>query len=459
MDYRTYTLRNFREIPQLKKVPKKELEEIEVVGRVLPFKTNNYVVDKLIDWENYAEDPMYRLNFPQRDMLGKRHFRTIERLIESDADRSRIAHAANEIRAELNPHPAGQREYNVPTYQGEPLRGIQHKYRETVLFFPSQGQTCHAYCTFCFRWPQFTGMSELKFSMSQTEQLIGYLREHPEVTDILFTGGDPMVMSAGTFARYIDALLEADLPNLKNIRIGSKTLAFWPYRYVTDHDAGELLSVFRKITDHGKHLAFMAHVSHPVELSTAIVQEAVEKILQTGAQIRTQSPIMDHINADVSVWAQMWKKQVSLGMIPYYMFIARDTGARDYFSIPLVRAWRIFRQAYSRVSGICRTVRGPSMSANPGKVLIHGVTELNGEKVFVLSFIQARKREWVGRPFLARYDEQAQWLTDLKPVFGKSEFFYTREFRQMLNLDNESRALLADELREFFNRSSGNWQS
>jgi KamA family protein len=455
MDYRTYTLRNFREIPQLEAVPEEKLNDVDVVARVLPFKTNNYVVDELIDWDNYASDPIFLLNFPQRDMLSGEHYRAISKLIRSGADRTRISRAADEIRTELNPHPAGQREYNVPVFRGELLKGIQHKYRETVLFFPSQGQTCHAYCTFCFRWPQFTGMSEMKFAMRQTEHLVAYLREHPEVTDVLITGGDPMIMNAGSFARHINTLLEADLPSLKNIRIGTKTLSFWPYRYVTDPDAKDLLAVFRKITDSGKHLAFMAHVSHPVELSTDIVEEAVSRIRNTGAQIRTQSPVMDHINADSGIWARMWKKQVSLGMIPYYMFIARDTGARNYFSVPLVRAWRIFREAYSRVSGICRTVRGPSMSANPGKVQIVGVADLHGEKAFVLNFLQARKKEWVGRPFFARYDEHAEWLTDLEPVEGKSEFFYTGEFRRMLNLDNDSRALLAGELKDFFERCSG----
>jgi len=392
MDYRAYTLRNFRDITQLKSLPKEKLFDIDVVGSVLPFKTNNYVINELIDWKNFDQDPMFCLNFPQKEMLQPEHFDMMAKLIRSGADKSQINRVANEIRVELNPHPAGQLEYNVPEYNGEPLPGVQHKYKETMLFFPSQGQTCHAYCTFCFRWPQFTGLSDLKFAMKQTDLLIGYLSEHPEISDILFTGGDPMVMSSKNFSQYIDALLEADLPNLKNIRIGTKTLAFWPHRYVTDPDAGELLSVFRKIVDHGKHLAFMAHFSHPVELSTDIVKEAVAKIRETGAEIRTQSPIMNHINADPDIWADMWAKQVSLGMVPYYMFVARDTGAKDYFSIPLVDTWKIFRDAYSKVSGICRTVRGPSMSANPGKVQILGVTEVNGEKVFVLNFLQARRQ-------------------------------------------------------------------
>jgi hypothetical protein len=164
---------------------------------------------------------------------------------------------------------------------------------------------------------------------------------------------------------------------------------------------------------------------------------------------------MDHINADPGIWADRWEKQVHLGMIPYYMFIARDTGAREYFSLPLAETWRIFRSAYSRVSGICRTVRGPSMSANPGKVQVVGVSTVRSEKVFVLNFLQARKKEWVGRPFFARYDEQAEWLTDLKPAFGEEEFFYTREFRRMLRIEDDTMGIYAEELREFFRRCSG----
>ncbi len=457
MNYQTYTLRNFKEIPQLKNVPEEYLFNIDVVGNVLPFKTNNYVVNELIDWDNYAEDPMFCLNFPQKEMLKSDYFESMAGLIRAGADKNQISRMANEIRFDLNPHPAGQLEHNLPTYKGEILPGIQHKYRETALFFPSQGQTCHAYCTFCFRWPQFTGISNLKFAMKQTDQLIGYLSEHPEVSDVLITGGDPMVMSAKNLAVHIDALLDADLPGLKHIRIGTKTLAFWPYRYLTDPDADEILDIFRKIVDRGIHLAFMAHVSHPIELSTTATQEAIGRILKTGAQIRTQSPVLNHINASADIWARMWKKQVSLGMIPYYMFIARDTGAKEYFALPLAKTWQIFRKAYGQVSGICRTVRGPSMSANPGKVQIVGVAEVNGEKVFVLNFLQARNKEWVGRPFFAAYSEKAEWLNELKPAFGKSEFFYSREFRRMLKIEEDSMGIYSEELEYVFRKCSGKW--
>lgn len=432
MKYRVFTLHNFRTIPQISLLPEEEKFVIEVVGHVLPFKTNNYVIDELIDWNNYKTDPCYILNFPQKGMLEPDDFDHMAGLLKSGADNLTIKREAFKIRERLNPHPAGQLEYNVPELNGVRLTGVQHKYNETILFFPSQGQTCHAYCTFCFRWPQFTGMNELKFAMNQIGYVIEYLRQHPEVTDILFTGGDPMVMKAKVLDTYITKLLEADLPHLQNIRIGSKSLTFWPYRYLTDEDADDVLRVFEKVVNAGKSLAFMAHFNHYREMRTDAVREAIKRIRATGAQIRTQSPLLNNINADPEVWSTMWKTQVQMGLIPYYMFIARDTGAQKYFGVPLAKAWDIFQKAYIKVSGIARTVRGPSMSCTPGKIRIIGTTEIKGEKAFVLEFIQGRNSNWVCRPFFAKYDKEALWIDDLQPAFGNENFFFEEDLSEIL---------------------------
>ena len=397
---------------------------MEVVGNVLPFKTNNYVVEQLIDWDNVPNDPMYVLTFPQKGMLIPEHYDKMASTLRSGADKKEIARVANDIRLQLNPHPAGQMELNVPQLKdGTKLYGMQHKYDETCLFFPSQSQTCHAYCTFCFRWPQFVGMDEMKFAMREGEQLVQYLKEHPEISDVLFTGGDPMIMKASMFSVYTDALLDAKLPNLKTIRIGTKAISYWPYKFLTDSDADETLKNFEKIVKSGTHLAIMAHFNHLAELSTDPIKEAIKRIRNTGAQIRTQSPLLAHINDDANMWAEMWQKQVSLGCIPYYMFVVRDTGAQHYFGVPLVKAEKIFRTAFRKVSGLARTVRGPSMSATPGKVHVLGVSEINGQKVMALQLLQGRESEWVGVPFFAKYDENAIWLDDLKPAFGERFFF------------------------------------
>lgn len=433
MKYNSFMLHNFRNIPQVQSISSEIIEAIEVVGSVLPFKTNNYVVDNLIDWNNVPNDSMFKLTFPQRDMLLPHHYDFMERVIKSGADKKALKEAANKIRLQLNPHPAGQLEYNVPMIEGDKLYGMQHKYRETVLFFPSQGQTCHAYCTFCFRWPQFVGMNDLKFASKEAEHLLKYVQAHEEVSDVLFTGGDPLIMKTKHLETYIRPLLDANIKHLRNIRIGTKALGYWPYRFLTDDDADDLLNLFSDVKKAGKQLALMAHFNHPVELSSDAVAQAIQKINDAGAVIRTQSPVLKHINDEANLWSDMWKKQVELGCIPYYMFVARNTGAQHYFSIPLVDAWKLFRKAYQNVSGICRTVRGPSMSCLPGKVQLIGVSEIKEEKIMVFRMIQGRNSDWAARPFFAEYDEDAIWYTDLKPAFGEEKFFFTDELNSFVS--------------------------
>ena len=171
----------------------------------------------------------------------------------------------------------------------------------------------------------------------------------------------------------------------------------------------------------------MAHFNHYVEIQTQATRNAIKKIRATGAQIRTQSPLLAHINDDARVWKKMWTDQVNLGCVPYYMFMVRDTGAQHYFGVPLVKSYHIFKEAYSQVSGLARTVRGPSMSATPGKVQIDGIVDVNGQKAMSMKFLQARNPDWACRTFLAKYDENAIWLDDLKPAFGGEKFFFEND--------------------------------
>ena len=423
--YRSFSLHNYKEIPQIGKLLENDIEAIDVVGQVLPFKANNYVIEQLIDWDNIPNDPIFTLTFPRKEMLSKSNYNRIKELTPT-SDIEKLKSTVNDIRMKLNPNPAGQKR-NIPTIDGQKLHGVQHKYRETALFFPSQGQTCHAYCTFCFRWPQFTGMNGMKFAMREADLLHKYLLKNKKTTDILFTGGDPMTTSAKIMSAYIEPLLTKEFEHIRNIRIGSKSLSYWPYRFLTDRDADDMLELFEKIKKSGKHLAFQAHFNHPKELSTDTVKQAIERIQNTGAIIRTQSPLLRYINDNHKIWSEMWSEQVRLGLIPYYMFIARDTGSKALFEVPLTKAWDIFRKAYSNVSGIARTVRGPSMSAEPGKIHIIGVSEINGEKVFVLRFLQCRNPQIVDIPFFAKYDNKATWFDELVPAFGEEQFFFEKD--------------------------------
>ncbi|WP_229209946.1 KamA family radical SAM protein [Duganella sp. Root1480D1] len=422
--FKPYTRQSIRQAPQWELLTPEQQEAVQVISHVLPFRTNQYVLDQLIDWDNIPDDPIYRLVFPHRDMLPAHEYWQLRDLVLVKQDDAAAQQLVRQIRLRMNPHPAGQMTHNVPRVNDAPLRGLQHKYKETVLFFPSAGQTCHAYCTFCFRWPQFVGMDDMKFDARETTELVEYLKTHKDVTDVLITGGDPMIMNTRSMEEIITPLLGPGLEHIQNIRVGTKSVSYWPQRYVSDRDADDLLRLFERVVASGKNMAIMGHYNHAVELRQEVAQQAVKRIVGTGATLRMQGPLIRHINEDPASWAELWRTGVRLGAIPYYMFVERDTGPREYFQLPLARAHEVFQQAYQMVSGLARTVRGPSMSAFPGKVVIDGVAQIGGEKVFALQFLQARNADWVRKPFYAKYDPTATWFDQLRPAFGRDKFFF-----------------------------------
>eukprot|EP00542_Grammatophora_oceanica_P014959 CAMPEP_0194035488 /NCGR_PEP_ID=MMETSP0009_2-20130614/7909_1 /TAXON_ID=210454 /ORGANISM="Grammatophora oceanica, Strain CCMP 410" /LENGTH=521 /DNA_ID=CAMNT_0038676865 /DNA_START=77 /DNA_END=1642 /DNA_ORIENTATION=+ len=404
------------EIPELKE----HMYDIKLSGMVFPFKASPYYVKELVDWkaEDVRADPFYKLIFPTLDMLSSEHRMKLE-AAHKEGNPSKLIKTVGEIREDLNPHPAGQKTLNAP--KNDKLTGVQHKYSETVLVFPAAAQTCHAYCTYCFRWAQFIGNDELRFAQKEAQSLFDYLEEHKEVSDILMTGGDPMIMRTKSLAQYLEPFTDPTfLPHVKNLRIGTRSLTFWPQRFTTDADADECIELLRRVREEGgRHIAIMAHLGHDRELSTQKFKDAVNRIQKEAfATIRSQSPVMQGINDDAEVWARKWRQEVQMGIIPYYMFMARDTGAQAYFNVPLVRAQKLYNDALRNCSGLIRTARGPSMSCTPGKVEVTGVEEIMGHKAFVLRFLQCRDEAWIGRPFFAKYDEKAVWFDDLEPLPG-----------------------------------------
>jgi KamA family protein len=429
--YRPILRSGLDSIPQVRRLSDEDRLVLQVVSAVIPFRVNRYIVDRLIDWNRVPDDPIYQLTFPQRGMLSEADFDRLADLIRSGAGRAEIDAVAREIQFSHNPHPAEQMALNVPRSEGEPLAGIQHKYRQTVLFFPSQGQTCHAYCTYCFRWPQFVGIEELRFASHEAERLVAYVARHPEVTDVLLTGGDPFVMKTDKLRSYLEALVAPEVEHLVNIRIGTKALTYWPYRFIEGEEADSLLALLEEVRNRGKQVAIMAHVSHPRELRTETARTAVRRLMDAGCVVRSQAPLIRHVNDDPRVWSALWSEQLKLGIVPYYMFVERDTGPKDYFAVSLARALDVYREAIQTMGGLGRTVRGPSMSAGPGKICVEGVADICGERVFVLSFLQGRNPDWVKRPFFARFDPRAAWIDDLLPAFDEDRFFFEEEYAAM----------------------------
>jgi KamA family protein len=385
---------------------------------VLPFRVNRYVLDELIDWDAAPDDPLYRTFFPRPELLAPELLAPLVKALSGGATDAECAPLVRRARTALNPNPAGQLD-NVPTLDGERLVELQHKYRETVLYFPSQGQQCHVYCAYCFRWSQFVPTGQPRFTGARADRLAAYVARHPEVQDVLFTGGDPLFMRTAILRRHILPLLR--IPHLRTVRIGTKALAAWPARFTTGADADDLMRLLEEVRDAGKHVAIVGHSVHPRELGTATARAAARRLASTGASLWGQGPILRGVNDDGATLADLWRAQVSLGIRPYYAFVARNTGAERAFTLPLRRALDVVQSARRRVSGLARAARGPVMSSGPGKVLLQGTARANGEDALVLSLLQARDPALVGATALATGPADATWLDQLRPI--GSDFF------------------------------------
>ena len=416
----TYTRKNIDRLPQWNQLPKSVRQSILLASVVFPFKVNRYVADRLIDWRNATHDPIFRLTFPTASMLTEKARKKLEAAISSGKTRKDLATTVSALHHSMNPHPGGQMELNVPRSGDVELAGAQHKYKDTVLYFPSQGQTCHAYCTYCFRWAQFVGDPKLKIAGTSPEQLEAYLQAHPEVSDVLITGGDPMIMKASALDRILQVI--SRVHTVRTIRIGTKVLSYWPYRVLSDPDSESLLNVLRTVSSVGKQLAFMAHVTHPQEI-TAEFRLALKAVQDTGAVVRCQSPIVNHVNASASCWASLWQQLTELGVIPYYMFVERDTGARHYFQLDLLQCWSTFSDAKRRVGGLARSARGPVMSAVAGKIEVLSAERRADEIRYQLRYVRARNEANVGPIFSAISSGPAYWVTDLQPLTDSDKYY------------------------------------
>ncbi|MEZ5420655.1 MAG: hypothetical protein R2708_25385 [Vicinamibacterales bacterium] len=150
------------------------------------------MTEQLIDWDNIPDDPIYQLTFPQRGMLAEADLERVMDLVAKGAT-DVSSRWRERFRRASTPHPAGQIE---PTClrSATPLPGMQHKHRETQLFFPSQGQTCHAYCFTASAGRSSSAPDEPEVRQQRGRQP-GALPDGPRRGhSALFTGGDPLIM-------------------------------------------------------------------------------------------------------------------------------------------------------------------------------------------------------------------------------------------------------------------------
>ncbi len=297
--------------------------------------------------------------------------------------------------AELEPWGPLDVSNEVTNYVAE---GCQHKYCDTALLLVNE--VCGSYCRFCFRKRLFMhGNDEVVHDIRPG---LEYIRSNPQITNVLVTGGDPLIFST----RKIEAIIRSlwEIPHVGIIRIGTKMPAFNPYRIIDDP---ELLEVLARYSTRHKRIYFMLHFNHPRELTDA-AHLAIDLLQRAGVILCNQSPIVRGINDDPDVLAELMRELSFIGVPPYYFFQCRPTAGNKPFEMPLVETYHVFEMAKSQVSGLAKRAR-LVMSHASGKIEVVGVTE---EKIY-LRYHRAHDPQDVSRFMEFERDDAAYWLDDL----------------------------------------------
>lgn len=323
---KTKYLNKLDQIPQLSQVEKDNLKE---VSDKFVFRTNDYY-QSLIDWDD-PNDPIRRIVMPETGELAE-----WGQLDASSEETFTVA------------------------------KGVEHKYPSIALLLVNE--VCAAYCRFCFRKRLF--MDENEEVTKDISEGLEYIRAHKEISNVLLTGGDPLVMSTGNLERIIRQLREID--HVEIIRIGSKVPAFNPQRIVDDPS---LLEMFEKYSSRNKKIYVMAHFNHPREL-TEVAVNGLESLIKSGVFVVNQTPMIKGVNDDPDVLAELFDKLSFIGVPPYYVFQCRPTLGNKIYVSPVERSYEIFEGAKARCSGLAKRARFV-MSHATGKIEIVGLTKEN----------------------------------------------------------------------------------
>lgn len=353
-----------RKIDQLDKLPEEERESLRAVGEQFQFRANEYYLS-LINWDD-PKDPIRKIIIP--------HISELDEFGELDASDE-------------------ESNYVVP--------GCQHKYTSTALLLCNE--VCGGYCRFCFRKRLF--MDENDEVVNDVSEGIDYIRGNKQISNVLLTGGDPLVMSTRKLEKIIRPLRKIDHVNI--IRIGTKMPAFNPHRIINDP---ELPNMLTRYSARHKRIYIMTHFNHPREL-TDIACLALDLLMKAGVVLCNQTPILDGINSDPEVLEKLMRELSSIGVSPYYFFQCRPTAGNLPYVMTLTEVFQAFETAKRNVSGLAKRAR-LVMSHSLGKIEILGLTDHH----MYLKFHRSRYPTDKGRFMIFHRDDNAYWLDDLVPV-------------------------------------------
>lgn len=278
------------------------------------------------------------------------------------------------------------------------VQGMQHKYRQTALILTTN--QCSMYCRFCFR-KRMVGYSDEETAKIIPE-MAKYVESHPEINNVLLSGGDALINANSTIETYLATFSE--IKSLDFIRIGTRTPVVLPMRIYEDQ---QLLGILKKYNGK-KQIIIVTHFNHPNEITT-MAKKAVKALIKCGCVVRNQTVLLKGVNDEPSVLAALLNRLVGIGVIPYYVFQCRPArGALDEFQIPLIEGSRIVEKAKSMMNGQAKSIHY-CLSHVTGKIEILGETP-DGQMLF--KYHQAKYEKDNSRIFTSTLAKDQCWLNN-----------------------------------------------
>jgi KamA family protein len=282
------------------------------------------------------------------------------------------------------------------------IQGLQRKYyNQCSLLIAS---VCGATCRYCYRKRIFMEGANDEIAVDM-EKIVAYLQQNPEVTCLVITGGDPLVLSAAKLKKFLQPLREVE--TIRHIRVSSKMVAFNPHKIIEDT---EMLEVLESLRTPDKNVWVSAHITHPREITDVAVR-AINLIHDRGISMMNNFPIVKGINDDPQVIAEIYNRMVELGIFNYYTYICSPTKGNVSCVIPVEKALEIQEQAKRLASGFSRTGR-LIMCTNTANIEVLGKSD--GRIYF--QFFHAREPQYDNVIFSLQSNPEACWFEDYEEV-------------------------------------------
>jgi lysine 2,3-aminomutase len=259
-----------------------------------------------------------------------------------------------------------------------PVPQLVHRYPDRVLFLTTG--VCAAYCRYCTRSHMVSKKDKVHARIAEWDTALDYIRMHPEIRDVLLSGGDPLTLSDARL-EYLLSRLRA-IPHVEIIRIGSKVPVVLPQRITAS-----LIQMLRKY-----HPLFMSiHFTHPEEI-TPEVQYACNMLADAGIPLGSQTVLMKGINDRVEIMKNLYHLLLKMRVRPYYLYQCDPIPGSAHFRTPVEKGLDIIRGLRGHTSGYAIPHLVIDSPGGGGKIpILPNYIEERNEEGYVLKNYQGKR--------------------------------------------------------------------